>query len=118
MSDLSEKHSVRVTDTVLDLSVYGGNHLLLGSTSIQLVDLDSPEKRRTVADDTQEDENLQDPPLHLAKFGPKGHMVTGSVENVVVKLWSPVTQTTGHIMHPETIILVREDKYSIGSIYR
>lgn len=75
--------------------MHGSNHLILGSTSLQLVDGDNPEKRRTVADDTQEDENLLDPPLHLARFGPKGTLVTASVENCLVKVWPPIDENTG-----------------------
>ena len=109
---------MHLTNTVLDISMHGNSYLLLGSTTIQLVDMESLEKRRTVADDTQEDENLLCPPLHLAQFGPNGQMVTASVENNKVKLWPLISQTTGHITHPEKMLHIGEDKNSIGSIYR
>lgn len=117
-ADLTESFSTRLTDTVLDMSMYGGNHLLLGSTSIQLLDLQAPEKRQIVADDSQEDEDLHDPPLHLVHFGPKGRMATASVESNVVKLWPAVSQNTGRVTFAENTLSVGEDRGSIGSIYR
>ena len=98
--------------------MHGGSHVILGSTSIQLVDMEAPEKRRTIADDTQEDENLLDPPLHLAQFGPKGRIVTASVENNIVKLWPSVSQTANHMMYPEHTIYAREDRSGSGYVYR
>ena len=109
---------MHLTDTVLDISMHGGSHMILGSTSIQLVDMDALEKRRIIADDTQEDENLLDPPLHLARFGPKGCLVTASVENNVVKLWPSVSQTSSHMMYPERTIYAREDRNGNGYVYR
>lgn len=112
---------MRVTDTVLDISAWhAGSHMILGSTSIQLMDMDAPEKRRTVADDTQEeeDENLLNPPLHLVQFGPKGRMVSASVEDCTVKVWPPVLQNTGHMMAVEASIHVGEDRNSVGCVYR
>lgn len=112
---------MQLTDTVLDISAWhAGSHLILGSTSIQLVDMDTPEKRRTVADDSQEveDENLLNPPLHLVHFGPKGRMVTASVEGCLVKFWPPVSQNTGHMVSIEATIHVGEDRNSVGCIYR
>lgn len=118
MVDLAENYSICLTNTVLGVSMYAGSHLILGSTSIQLVDVESPEKRRTVADDTQEDENLLDPPLHLVQFGPKGQIVTASVESNVVKLWPAVSQNSGHITYAESTLHVGEDKSSMGCVYR
>lgn len=117
-TDLIEKVSTRLTDTVLDMSIYGDSHLILGSTSIQLLDMQAPERRQIVADDTQEDENLHDPPLHLVRFGPKGRMVTASVENNVVKMWPALSNNTGHITFAENTLHVGEDRNTIGSIYR
>lgn len=98
--------------------MYGDSHLILGSTSIQLLDMQAPERRQIVADDTQEDEDLHDPPLHLVQFGPKGRMVTASVESNVVKLWPTLSQNTGHITFTENTVYVGEDRNSVGSIYR
>lgn len=115
--DLSETKSLTLSDTVLDISMYGNSHMVLGSTSIQLVNVESPEKRRTVADNLQDDENLLDPPLHLTQFGPKGQMATASVENCTVKLWPQVPHASSHITHPEGRIHVGGGG-TPGSIYR
>ena len=101
-------------------TLHTGNHMILGSTSIQLMDIDSPEKRRTLADDSQEeeDENLLNPPLHLVQFGPKGRMVTASVEGSLIKVWPPVSQNTGPMVSIESTIHVGEDRNSVGCVYR
>ena len=117
-TDLKESFTTRLTDTVLDMSVFGGSHLMLGSTSIQLLDLQLPDKRQIVADDTREDENLHNPPLHLVQFGPKGRMVTASVESSLVKLWPAPSSNTGRITRAEKTLHVGEDKDSVGTIYR
>lgn len=114
-ADLSETNCLTLSDTVLDISVYGGSHVILGSTSIQLVDIESPEKRRTIADDLHEDENLNDPPLHVVQFGPKGRMATASVESNTVKLWPQVPHISSHNTHPESRLHVGD---SVGSIYK
>ena len=118
MVDLAESYSIRVLDTVLGVSLYATTHLILGSTSIQLVDVEALEKRRTIADDSQEDENLLNPPLHLVQFGPKGQIATASVESNVVKLWPAVSQNTGHITYAENTLHVGESKSSLGCVYR
>ena len=115
--DLSETKCLTLSDTVLDISIYGSSHLILGSTSIQLVDIEFPEKRRTIADDLQEDESLIDPPLHLSQFGPKGEMATASVENNIVKLWPQVPHTSSHDTQPECRLLVG-DSDTNGCVYR
>ena len=115
--DLSETNSVSLPDTVLDMSTYGGNHLVLGSTSIQLVDLNELEKRQTIADNVQDDENLVDPPLHLTQFGPKGKMATASVENNTVKLWPHISLSSDCSTHPENRIKVGGAS-GTGYIYR
>lgn len=117
VADLAEAYSMHLTDTVLDMSTCGGSYLILGSSSIQLVDMESPEKRRTVADDSHEDENLLNPPLHLVQLGPKGRLATASVESNIVKLWPPVSQNTGHITFAESTLHVGEDRNSVGCVY-
>lgn len=91
--------------------------MILGSTSIQLMDMSAPEKRQIVADDSQEDESLHDPPLHLVRFGPKGRMVSASVESNTVKLWPSLAQNTGHMTSVESSMKVGKDK-TFGAIYR
>lgn len=82
------------------------------------MDMSAPEKRQIVADDSQDDENLHDPPLHLVRFGPKGRMVSASVESNTVKLWPSLAQnTTGHVTSVESSLKVGEDR-SFGTIYR
>ena len=109
-SDLSELDSVRLTNTVLDLAVYDHTHLAIGSTSIQVIDIENRDRRRTVADDTNDDESLENPPLHLVKFGPKGYLVTASAENNIVKLWPPVvTQAGGVVTMPKAMFVVGEE---------
>ncbi len=110
--------SLHLTDTILDLAVYDHTHLVLGSTSVQIVDIEDLDKRQTVADDTNDDESLDNPPLHLAKFGPQGRLVTASAESNVVKLWPPVvTQTGGIVTMPEAMLAVGEENQGRGSIY-
>ena len=99
------------------MSIHSGSHLILGSTSIQLMDMSAPEKRQIVADDSQEDESLHDPPLHLVRFGPKGRVVSASVESNTVKLWPSLAQNTGHRAFVESCLKVGEEK-SFGTIYR
>ena len=117
-SDLSELDSVRLSDTVLDLAVYDHTHLAIGSTSIQVIDIDNRDRKRTVADDSNDDESLEDPPLHLVKFGPKGRLVTASAEDSVVKLWPPVvTQAGGIVTMPAAMFMVGEENQEQGCIY-
>ena len=117
-SDLSEKNSLTLTNTVLDISTFSGRYMIAASTSIQLIDRESPERRRTIADDVAEDENLEDPPLHLVRFGPKGQVATASVESNILKLWPSVAQTSSPNMQPENRIQVQENKDTTGYIYR
>lgn len=110
--------SLRLTDTVLDLAVFDHTHLAIGSTSIQIVDIEDQDKKQTVADDTCDDESLENPPLHLIKFGPGGRLVTASAENNVVKLWPPmVTQTGGVVTMPDAIFAVGEESQERGCVY-
>lgn len=55
---MSLVRSLRVSDTVLSLSSWS-RYLCIGYTSIQLADTDAFEWKRTVADDTNDDENLE-----------------------------------------------------------
>ncbi len=117
-TDLSQVSSLRLTDTVLDLAVFNHTHLAIGSTSIQIVDIEDQDKKQTVADDTCEDESLENPPLHLVEFGPNGRLVTASAESNVVKLWPPVvTQTGGVVTMPDAIIAVGEEHQERGCVY-
>lgn len=102
------------------MDIYDHTHLVVGSTSIQIIDMDNLEKRRIIADDTNaEDESLEDPPLHLVKFGPKGRLATASAENNLVRLWpSVVTQTAGVVTMPEALFMVGEDIQGHGCVYR
>ena len=84
ISDLSPENTIRVTDTVLAVDQWEDTHLVVGSTSVQVINIDILEKRRTVADDSCEDESLENPPLHLAQYGPTGCLVTANVESNVV----------------------------------
>lgn len=56
--DMSQARSLRVSDTVLALSSWN-HYLCIGYTSIQLTDTETFEWKRTVADDTNDDENLE-----------------------------------------------------------
>jgi len=103
---------------VLDVSAFKERYVIMGSTSIQLVDLENPERRRTIADDVEEDENLLDPPLHLAKFGPTGRVVTASVESNVLKFWPALASMSSPVVQPEVRVQVKEDRDSVGCIYR
>ena len=101
------------------MDIYDHTHLVVGSTSIQIIDMDNLEKRRTVADDSNEDESLEDPPLHLVKFGPKGRLATASAENNRVRLWpSAVTQSMGIVTMPEALFVIGEDIQGHGCVYR
>ena len=99
--------------------MYDHTHLVLGSTSIQVIDIDNHDKKRTVADDANEDESLEDPPLHLVKFGPKGRLVTASAEGNMVKLWPPVVDNSGGIVTmPEAMFLIGEESQRhLGCVY-
>jgi len=108
-SDLSVMRCVRVTNTVLQVDLQGG-FLAIGSTNIQLVDTNNLDKRRTVADDTVSDESLQNPPLHLVAFGPKGRLVTAAVESNIVKLWPSVTPHSSIVTTPESSITVSHEQ--------
>ncbi len=117
-SNLSEVSSISMTNTVLDVSTFNEQHVVMASTSIQLVDLQSQDRRRTIADDVADDENLEDPPLHLAQFGPTGKVVTASVESNVLKLWPSMSSTSSPHVQPEARIQVQDDSNSTGCIYR
>ena len=76
------------------------------------------DRRRTIADDMGSDESLEDPALHRAKFGPKGHPITASVEASVLKLWPVMTTTSKIVTEPDTRILMGQELDESGCIYR
>ena len=118
ISDLSPENTIRVTDTVLAVDQWEDTHLVVGSTSVQVINIDILEKRRTVADDSCEDESLENPPLHLAQYGPTGCLVTANVESNVVKVWPSVLQTAGVVTVPEHRICVGKELDESGCVYR
>ena len=113
-----EKTTLKFTNTILDIDIHGDNQLVVGSTTVQFMYLDNLEKRRTIADDMGSDESLEDPALHRAKFGPKGHIITASVEASVLKLWPVMSNTSKIVSEPDTRILMGQELDQPGCIYR
>ncbi|XP_019848951.1 PREDICTED: uncharacterized protein LOC109580353 isoform X2 [Amphimedon queenslandica] len=99
----------RLPDTVLSSSFHPP-FLALGSASIQVIDTTSPdyEWRRTVADDSSDDENLSDPPLHFVAYTSSGHLISASVESNLVKIW-PLINKGSIMMEPEGVLRIKED---------
>ena len=91
---------------------------MVGSTTVQLIFLDNLDKRRTIADDMGSDESIEDPALHRVKFGPKGHIVTASVEASVLKLWPTMSIGSKIVAEPDTRILMGQELDEFGCIYR
>jgi ankyrin repeat protein len=98
--ELSVKQRVRQQDSVLGVEKWA-EHLVVSSTFVTLNSLGDPGQRRIVADDSQEDESLTDPPLHFASFGAEGVLATASVEGHVVKVWPPMTPQAGLPVQPQ-----------------
>lgn len=118
-SDLSkEKLTLRFNNTVLDIDIHGDNQLLVGSTTVQLINLDNTDRRRTIADDMGSDENLLDPALHRARFGPKGHVITAGVEGSVLKLWPVMTSSSKIVSEPDTRLMIGQELDNPGCVYR
>lgn len=107
-----------MTDTVLDIDEWEDTNLLVGSTSVQLINIENLERKRTIADDSCEDESLENPPLHFAQYGPTGSLVTANVESNVVKVWPSVVQTSGVVTVPEKRICVGQELDDSGCVYR
>lgn len=117
-SDLSEIRSIQLQDTILDMDTHDHTYLVIGSTFVQIIDMDNPEKRRIIADDSNEDESLEDPPLHLVRFGPQGRLVTASAESNLVRLWPAViTHTTGIVTLPEALFLLKDNFEEAGCVH-
>lgn len=105
-------------DTVLSVDQWEDSQLVVGSTSVQLISVDYLERRRTVADDSCEDESLENPPLHFAQFGPTGSLVTANVESNVIKIWPSVVQASNVVTIPEKRISVGQELDDSGCVYR
>ena len=118
-SDFSkDKLTLRFNNTVLDIDVHGENQLVVGSTAVQLINLDNLDRRRTIADDMGSDENLLDPALHRARFGPKGHVITAGVEGSVLKLWPVMTSSSKIVSEPDTRLMIGQELDEPGCVYR
>ena len=91
---------------------------MVGSTTVQLINLNNFDKRRTIADDMGSDENLLDPALHRVKFGPKGHIITAGVEGSVLKLWPIMSSSSKIVSEPDTRIMMGQELDESGCIYR
>lgn len=57
-STLTLMQSIRLLDTVLGVDMWS-QFLVVGSSTIQLVNLHNTDWKRTIADDTKEDESLE-----------------------------------------------------------
>ena len=57
-SDLSVTRCIHFSDTVLTVVIWS-QYLAVGSATIQLANTTNPDWRRTVADDTREDEDIE-----------------------------------------------------------
>jgi ankyrin repeat protein len=106
---LSVRQRVRQQDSVLGVEKWE-EHLVVSSCFVTLESLDETNQRRIVADDTQEDESLTNPPLHFASFGPDGMLVTASVEGHVVKVWPPMASQTAIAVQPQARLTVGGSK--------
>lgn len=108
--DLSPVHHVQMLDTVLSVHMWN-NTLVIGSTSTQLVNMDNYDRRRTIVDTSmeEEDEDLENPPLHLVTFGSQGRLATAAVEGNTVKLWPPVSSKSNIVSIPDTSIAVGQE---------
>lgn len=118
-SDFSKEGlKLRFNNTILDIDIHGEKQLVVGSTTVQLINLDSLDRRRTIADDMGSDENLLDPALHRARFGPKGHIITAGVEGSVLKLWPVMTSSSKIVSEPDTRLMIGQELDEQGCVYR
>lgn len=118
-SDFSKEGlKLRFNNTILDIDIHGEKQLVVGSTTVQLINLDSLDRRRTIADDMGSDENLLDPALHRARFGPKGHIITAGVEGSVLKLWPVMTNSSKIVSEPDTRLMIGQELDEQGCVYR
>ena len=118
-SDFSKEGlKLRFNNTILDIDIHGEKQLVVGSTTVQLINLDSLDRRRTIADDMGSDENLLDPALHRVRFGPKGHIITAGVEGSVLKLWPVMTNSSKIVSEPDTRLMIGQELDEQGCVYR
>lgn len=114
---LTQSKELRLGNTILSVAS-NSPFVAMGSTFIQVADVITESGwRRTVADDSSEDESLENPPLHLVSFTPDGHLVTAGVESNDVKIW-PSINPDSVISQPLTIYHPKEEKDEAGTIFR
>ena len=56
--ELSSEEDLEVSNTVLSVDIWR-HYLAMGSTNIQLIDMDNMDQRRTLTGDIQHDENVE-----------------------------------------------------------
>jgi WD40 repeat protein len=106
----------KLSNTVLGVS-YHAPFLVAASTTIQVTNSTNYDWKRTIADDSTEDESLEDPPLHMATYCPDGHLITATAESNIIKIWPP-TSANSVGGAPKNTIKVQEKTKDVGTIKR